>query len=456
MRAVEVGGREARRQVRELSRTRRPPATAITQGGTCLRLARDHARLAGDGCASCSDRVVAARRARSRRGRAAAAGRRAGAVRSWPRKPNMNSCATLRSSGRRRARSAMLRGTPRAARAPPPRRGGGISRARKEVRALGAPGARSASGTAVVASGAQPDRSIAAAPRAPRRARPTSGRRDPRSAWRSARHRVAKAIFRRYVGADPGPGRDGRDEVRRHLGRRRRADQARGRSASSRRRTRQPRGRACCRLAARRPTSSSRWPTRSPTAAPARDGHAALDRRADLVRAGRDGDQRPRPRGDLADRLAGGDRHRHLAHEGADPRRQGRPHRAGARRRQDRARRRLPGRLDARRRDDARARRLRHDRGRPRGRARRRGVRDLHRRRRRLQRRPADRARARASCRRLVRGDARDGGLRRRRAAAALGRVRAQPRRADPLPIELRRRTRYLRADERRRWNDHS
>ena len=35
---------------------------------------------------------------------------------------------------------------------------------------------------------------------------------------------------------------------------------------------------------------------------PARDGHAALDRRADLLRAVRDGDQRPRPRGDLAHR----------------------------------------------------------------------------------------------------------------------------------------------------------
>ena len=67
-------------------------------------------------------------------------------------------------------------------------------------------------------------------------------------------------------------------------------------------------------------------------ARPARDGHAALDRRARLVRAVRDGDQRPRPPRDLADRLAGRDRHRHLAHEGADPRRARRPHRGGARR----------------------------------------------------------------------------------------------------------------------------
>ena len=56
--------------------------------------------------------------------------------------------------------------------------------------------------------------------------------------------------------------------------------------------------------------------------------------------------------------------------------------RAGARGGQDRAGRRLPGRLDRRqRRDDARPRRLRHDRGRAGGRARRRGLRDLHRRR---------------------------------------------------------------------------
>ena len=61
----------------------------------------------------------------------------------------------------------------------------------------------------------------------------------------------------------------------------------------------------------------------------------------------------------------------------------------------------------------------------------------------RLQRRPADRARRAQAAGRLLRGDARDGGLGRRRAAAAQRRVRAQPRRAHPLPIELRRRARY-------------
>ena len=43
----------------------------------------------------------------------------------------------------------------------------------------------------------------------------------------------------------------------------------------------------------------------------------------------------------------------------------------------------------------------------------------------------------------VLRGDARDGGLGRRGAPVALGRVRAQPRRAHPLPIELRRCARY-------------
>ena len=43
----------------------------------------------------------------------------------------------------------------------------------------------------------------------------------------------------------------------------------------------------------------------------------------------------------------------------------------------------------------------------------------------------------------LLRGDARDGRLGRGRAAAALGRVRAQPRRAHPLPLLLRGLARY-------------
>ena len=97
----------------------------------------------------------------------------------------------------------------------------------------------------------------------------------------------------------------------------------------------------------------------------------------------------------------------------------------------------------ATRRHDARPRRLGHDRRRARRRRRRRGVRDLHRRPGRLLRRSADRAQRAQAADRLLRRDARDGRLRRRRAAAALRRVRAQPRRAHPLPIELRRRARY-------------
>ena len=63
-------------------------------------------------------------------------------------------------------------------------------------------------------------------------------------------------------------------------------------------------------------------------------------------------------------------------------------------------------------------------------------VRDLHRRRGVFTRRPAHRARGAQAAGGLVRGDARDGGVGRRRAAAAQRRVRAQPRRANPLPIE--------------------
>ena len=61
----------------------------------------------------------------------------------------------------------------------------------------------------------------------------------------------------------------------------------------------------------------------------------------------------------------------------------------------------------------------------------------------RLQRRPADRPRRAQAAGRVVRGDARDVELGRRRAAAAQRRVRPQPRRAHPLPIELRRPARY-------------
>ena len=177
----------------------------------------------------------------------------------------------------------------------------------------------------------------------------------------------------------------------------------------------------------------------SPNAGPAGDGHAAVDRRAPVVRAVRDGDQRPWAPRDLPDRVTGGHRDRHVAHEGEDPRCARRSDPARPRRGRDRARRGLPGRVDRKGRHDARPRRLGHHRRGARSRDRGRDLRDLHRRRGRLQRRPADRARRPQAAGRLVRGDARDVVLRGRRAAAALAGVRAQPRRSDPLPIELHR-----------------
>ena len=164
------------------------------------------------------------------------------------------------------------------------------------------------------------------------------------------------------------------------------------------------------------------------------------------------------PRGDLADGLAGRDRHRHHPHEGPHPRDQGAPDPRGARRRPDRARGRLPGRLAGlARRDHARPRRLGHHGGGAGGRARRRGLRDLHGRGRGVQRRSADRAERPQAAGADLRGDARDVGLRGRRAPAPVRGVRPQLRRHDPLPIELRRRTRYRRPGRRAdHGDDHS
>ncbi len=108
-----------------------------------------------------------------------------------------------------------------------------------------------------------------------------------------------------------------RDEVRRHLGGRRGADQARRPADRGQARTRQPRGRRA--LGARQDDRRADRDGRGGLlgAGPARDGHAALDRRAHLLRAVRDGDQRPRPPRDLADRLPGGDRDGRVAHQGA-------------------------------------------------------------------------------------------------------------------------------------------
>ena len=159
-----------------------------------------------------------------------------------------------------------------------------------------------------------------------------AGRRRPRVRRRGhARPRVlaggrARLAARAPTAYPPPADEHRRDEVRRHLGRRRRADQARGGADR-----RQARGGLPRRRGALRARQDDRRADRDgrgglARARSARDGHAALDRRADLVRAVRDGDQRPRPRGAVADRLAGGDRHRHLAHQGAHPRRARRAH----------------------------------------------------------------------------------------------------------------------------------
>ena len=223
---------------------------------------------------------------------------------------------------------------------------------------------------------------------------------------------------RRGLRADRG------DEVRRHLGGRRRA-------GSPRRRPDRPgqggglaRGRRPLRTREddRRPRGHGARGLRAPRSA--RDGHAALHRRADLVRAYGHGHKRPRPRGDLAHGLAGGDRHRHLAHQGAHPRRPRRPHRRRAPRGEDRARGGVSGGLDRRRCDHPRPWGLGHHRRGPGRRSGRRRVRDLHRRRGRVQRRPADRPRRPQARPGLLRGDARDVGLGRPGAPATLGRVR--------------------------------
>ena len=76
------------------------------------------------------------------------------------------------------------------------------------------------------------------------------------------------------------------------------------------------------------------------------------------------------------------------------------------------------------------------------GGARRRRLRDLHRRRRRLHRRPAGRSERAQAPRGQLRGDARDGRLGREGASATLGRVRPQPRRQAPRPLDLHRASR--------------
>ena len=158
----------------------------------------------------------------------------------------------------------------------------------------------------------------------------------------SLRHRSRPRPRAGTVGSVRGL-RHRRDEVRRLVGRRPGQDQAR-RATPRRSEGARPAGRRD-RLGDGQDHRRADRPRPPGLADPecARVRHAALDRRADRVRARRDGDPRPRPGGALADRLAGGDPHRRRPHEGQDSRDQGRSRQGCSRRGQDRARRRLPG-----------------------------------------------------------------------------------------------------------------
>ena len=194
----------------------------------------------------------------------------------------------------------------------------------------------------------------------------------------------------------------------------------------------------------------------SPGAEPARDGHAAVHRRAHLVRAGGDGDPRPRPRGRLADRLAGRHRDRRVAHEGEDPADQPAP-RAWPRSTTARScwspasRASRPTTKDVttlgRGGTDATAVALAAALGAaceiysdvP-------GV---------FTDRPADRAGGAQARARLVRGDARDVRIRREGADAAVGRARPQPRSAHPRPLDVLGRAGHLDRRGRHGERDH-
>ncbi len=121
------------------------------------------------------------------------------------------------------------------------------------------------------------------------------------------------------------------------------------------------------------------------------------------------------------------------------------PRAGGARRGQRRHRRRLPGRQPGHQgHHHPRSRRVGHDRRGARRRARRRRLRDLHRRRRGLHRRPPHRAVRPQARLPLLRGGARADRARRRRPAGPVGRVRPQPRRADPRPLVVQLHARHV------------
>ena len=295
-----------------------PPSwPAITSGGT--RPARRATTPASpaiwpERVGSCSSPA----RSRFRRGPAGAVAGRSPRSGRCPANPSRKSCATFRSTGSRRAARAAPRHARRGLRRRLlSRRGrGGIP---GEERALGHGSPLLASGSAAApVTGAGPTeraRGIASAAASRRRRSSTS------RGQRFARRRVTgvTAIFHRHAGAGTRR-RNGGDEVRRHLRGRCRAHQHAARRIVE---AKEAGSRVVAVLSARgqdHRRAGGDGPRGLRPPAPARDGHAAVHRRADLLRARGDGDQRPRARGDLADGLPGRDRHRHLAHAGTDPR----------------------------------------------------------------------------------------------------------------------------------------
>ena len=119
---------------------------------------------------------------------------------------------------------------------------------------------------------------------------------------------------------------------------------------------------------ARPPTSSCRWPPRSPPPRAPGARHAAHLRREDRDVAPRDRGERPRLPRSLLHRVPGRDHHRHPPRPGQDRRDPAGAHQGVARRRQRRDPRRAPGPVDRVRHHDARPGRLGHD-GRRDGRA---------------------------------------------------------------------------------------
>ena len=138
-----------------------------------------------------------------------------------------------------------------------------------------------------------------------------------------------------------------------------------------------------------------------------RDGHAPLDRRAGQRRLDGDGHREPGRAGDQLHGCADRPGHGQLPHQGPDPEHLDRADGPGAGRGEDRDRGRLPGRGRALQHHDARPGRFGYDGRRPGRRARRGGLRDLHRRRRRLHHRPADRPRGPQDRSHQLRRDAR-------------------------------------------------